>query len=320
MKPNLIEMKSIITGIGATLALIANQHAALVFSDTFATDTSSDYRVLEVNPDRDGAQFAYDYGAVGIPEAPNSGGANDTRGVRLHANNPAAGTTNATSAVQLIPIGVGSTLVNRDYSVHFDIWMNVNGPLPGGGGGSTEAFMAGVGWNGRVPAQVGTENGTYFTITGEGGSSTDVRSFTNDGFNVLGINQGPSNNSSDSFYTGIFPGGVDVGALPVQGGVGNQTGVTAPGQMAFMWHEVRIDVAGPQVDFYVDDLLIASDADADRTGNIMVGYADYFSSESDAPEWSFGVIDNLRVDVIPEPSSALLSVFGIATLLLRRRR
>ena len=87
---------------------------------------------------------------------------------------------------------------------------------------------------------------------------------------------GLSNNTADSYYTGIFPGGIDVGALPVQGGMDNQSGTTDPGQMAFEWHEVRVDKMGTKVDFYVDGLLIAS-YDA-TSGNVMPGYGDYFGS------------------------------------------
>ena len=214
----------------------------------------------------------------------------------MRANNPASG-AGSPSAVQIVPIGVGMAIIGLDYRVTFDLWMNVNGPLPAGGAGSTEAFMAGVGFTapGRVAIEIGTDRGTYFTVTGEGGVATDVRSFTNDGFNAPGINVGPSNDTSDPYYAGIFPGGVDVGALPVQGGTDNQTGTTEVGQMAFDWHEIQIDKIGSQVDFYIDGLLIASDPDAATSGNVMLGYGDYFASVSDAPQWSFGLFDNLRV-------------------------
>ncbi len=65
--------------------------------------------------------------------------------------------------------------------------------------------------------------------------------------------------------------------------------------MGFAWHELRIDKIGTQVDFYVDDLLIARDTDADVEGNVVLGYGDYFASVSDAPQWSFGLYDNFVV-------------------------
>lgn len=300
------------------LGLTARVYSQVVFSDDFDTDSVGDYRVLKFNPDRDGANFAFDYGTLGIPAAPNSDGS--TIGLQLWANNPAPNTTNGTSAIQLVPQGVGSSLVDKQYRMSFDIWMNVNGPLPGGGSGSTEAFMAGVGWNGAKAIEIGNTNGSYFTITGEGGSSNDVRTFTTDGFNVDGTIVGPSADTSDPYYTGIFPGGVDVGALPVQGGQDGQTGTTAAGQMAFQWHQVDLDVMGDTAKFYVDDLLIGTSVGSDVEGSVMIGYGDYFDSETDAAQWSFGLVDNLRVEVVPEPSGQLLIGIGFVILMSVRTR
>ena len=100
------------------------------------------YRVLEFTPANDDVTFVFDYGALGIPEAPNSTGGGQT-GVRMRANNPPAGVAGGTSAVQIVPIGLGRNLTGIDYRVTYDLWMNANGPLPGGGTGSTEAFMVG---------------------------------------------------------------------------------------------------------------------------------------------------------------------------------
>ena len=48
-------------------------------------------------------------------------------------------------AVSISPAGGNFT---GDYQVKFDMWINANGPFPGGGGGSTEFFTAGVGTTG----------------------------------------------------------------------------------------------------------------------------------------------------------------------------
>ncbi len=285
----------------STIGMVAPAFGQIIHSDDFNADSSGSYRTLLFTPENDDVTYAFDYGAIGIPEAPNSDGGG-TSGVLMRANNPVGG-TGATSAVQIVPQGVGMNLEGKDYRVTADLWMNANGPLPGGGGGSTQAFMMGVGFRanpGMSAIEIGNDSGTYFTVTGEGGASTDIRSFTNDGFNADGINQGPSNNSNDDYYAGIFPGGIDVGQLPIQGGTDNQIGVTVQGQMAFAWHELRIDKVGTQVDFYIDDLLIASDTDANTEGNVMLGYGDYFSSVSDAPQWSFGLWDNFLVEEITD--------------------
>lgn len=289
------------------------------FSDDFTINTSGNYTVLEAVPGRDGAQFVYDYSAVGIPEAPNSVAGGRT-GLRLFANNPFAGTTAQTGAVQVVPNNLAADLAAADsYTVTYDLWMNFNGPAPAGGTGSTEAFMVGAGFNGSTPIKIGTLDGSYFTITGEGGSGTDIRSFTDGGFNEAGVNQG-GGDSGDAYYAGIFPGGVNLDTFN-QGG--NQTGVTNPGQMGFQWHEIQLDVdnIADTVSFYVDGLLIARDTTTpDIDGTVFVGYGDYFASESDAPQFSFGLVDNLSIVSSPIPEPTGLALLGLGAMALRRRR
>jgi hypothetical protein len=272
--------------------------ADTLWIDDFNLDSADLYEVLELNPGRDGVVFEFDYSTVGIPEAPGSEAGGAT-GVKFFVNDPFEDTVAVTSGVQIAPLELGDVLAGQDFTLTYDLWMNVNGPLPIGGGGSTEAMMVGVGFDGGIPIEAGVTDGTYFTLTGEAQVATDVRSFTDDGYNATNADGSPINVASvdlqDEYYAEIFPGGIDVGALPIQGGQDNQTGVTQPGQMAFQWHQVRVDVRGSEVSFYVDGLLIARDKDADVDGTIMVGHADYFSSVTDVPQWSFSVIDNLRV-------------------------
>ena len=251
--------------VAGLLALSRPASAQVFWVDDFNADTSEIYEVLLFNPGRDVVEFAFDYSTLGIPEAPNSTGGGTT-GVRFFANRPFEDTTTRASAVQIAPLDLEDLLSNQDFTLTYDVWMNVNGPLPEGGAGSTQAMMVGVGFDGITPIEAGNINGTYFTLTGEAGSSTDVRSFTNDppdGYNQFNEDGTPINVASgdldDAYYYGIFPGGIDVSTLPVQGGLDNQTGVTRPGQMAFQWHQVRVDVRGTEVSFYVDDLLIARD-------------------------------------------------------------
>lgn len=276
----------------------ANALKAQVFwEDDFNTDSSELYEVLTFVEGRDSAVFAFDYSTIGIPEAPNStnGG---TTAVQFFVNDPFEDTTNRIGAVQIAP-DLNDVLAGQDFSISYDLWMNVNGPLPAGGGGSTEAMMVGVGFNSDFAIEAGTTNGTYFTVVGEAGVTTDIRSFTNEGFNGMNEDDTPINVAGDSledpYFAGIAPGGIDVDSLPIQGGQDNQTGETRQGQIAFQWHEVRVDVEGNQVSFYIDDLLIAQDKDAEVDGTIFVGHADYFSSETDVPEWNFSLVDNLRV-------------------------
>lgn len=296
------KMKSAIRASVLVLALSPFCTAETLWEDDFNTDSSDIYDVLLFDEDRDSVIFQFDYSEIGIPEAPSSMGGGTT-GVRMAANDPFDGTAPRTSGVQIVPIELDAVLeLELVYSMTFDIWMNVNGPLPGGGGGSSEAMMAGVGFSGRNAIEAGNEDGTYFTLLGEAGaSSDDVRSFTDDGYNQNNfdtdrpINVGGNAMNGNPYFAEAFPGGIVVDDLPVQGGLDNQTGTTIQGQMAFGWHEVRIDVNDREVSFYVNDLLIARDEDAAIDGNVMIGYADYFSSVTDEPEWGFGLVDNLRV-------------------------
>ncbi len=286
--------------IVATILVIPQFAFSQFWEDDFNTDTSQVYDVLIFTEGRDRVEFAYDYSQVGIPEAPNStnGG---TTGVRFSVNDDFPDTVPQTTGVQIVPTGLEEILEDNDFefTITYDLWMNVNGPLPAGGTGSTEAMMVGVGFSGLDPIEAGNTDGTYFTLTGEGGAATDVRSFsTNVGYNGSNPDGTPINVSDsleDPYFAEIFPGGIDVSTLPVQGGVDNQTGITDAGQMAFEWHQVRVDVRDNVVSFYVDDLLIAREVEAWVEGNIFVGYADYFSSVSDFPEWHFSIVDNLKV-------------------------
>ncbi|MEM7316573.1 MAG: hypothetical protein AAF497_25855, partial [Planctomycetota bacterium] len=119
----------------ALVTFVAPSMAQIIHSDDFNVDSSGGYRSLLFSPLNDEVTFAFDYGSLGIPEAPNStsGG---TTGVIMRANNPTDG-NGFTSAVQIVPQGVGMSIVGKDYRVTADIWMNANGPMPGGGGGST---------------------------------------------------------------------------------------------------------------------------------------------------------------------------------------
>jgi hypothetical protein len=304
-----------VLGGAALLAVMSGTAQAVVFSDNFNSNSSGNYTTFAFNPGRDGAVFAFDYSALGIPEAPNSVGGGRT-GLQLFANHPFGSTAADTSAVQVVPNGLAPQLATLDkYTITYDLWMNYNGPAPAGGTGSTEAMMVGVGFSGTAPIEIGNSDGSYFTVTGDSGSGTDVRSFTNGGFNEAGVNQGPSNDTTNAYYTGIFPGGVNIATF---GQGGNQTGTTSAGQAAFDWHEVRVEVdnIADSVSFYIDNLLIARDTTADVDGTIFVGHGDYFSSVSDAPQFSFGLVDNLVV--VPEPGS--LAVLGVGALVVLRRR
>ncbi len=87
---------------------------------------------------------------------------------------------------------------------------------------------------------------------------------------------------------------------------------------------MEISKLGDEVVWSIDGLpiarLIGSDHGISLTGNITVGYFDPFNSVSDNAALSFGIVDNVRVGVIPEPSPVALGLLGGVLLLAIRRR
>ena len=53
-------------------------------------------------------------------------------------------------------------------------------------------------------------------------------------------------------------------------------------------------------------------------GDIALVYADLFSGVATAPNFAFGVFDNLVVKMVPEPSSLLMVFFGFGLFALVR--
>src|SRR5690606_25999170 len=155
-----------------------------LFNDSFDVNSAGLYQVLINDNAGEGdaaAIFAYDYGAVGVPPAPNGSG--DTLGVRFEAN---TGGTGAPAAVVIAPVGL-DLLASEGYRLSFDLWLNANGPFPAGGAGSTLYFTCGVGHDeatvlqGPPGSAVGptaqTGVGAWFQICNEGGAADDLRAY-----------------------------------------------------------------------------------------------------------------------------------------------
>ncbi len=99
-------------------------------------------------------------------------------------------------------------------------------------------------------------------------------------------------------------GRVDVGRLH-QGG--QQRGITSPGSFGFQWHvmEVEVDADGgtdgaPIMRWRIDGREIGAVnggyfPSAVMEGHVTLGYNDPYASVSEAPEFTFALIDNLRV-------------------------
>jgi len=143
--------------------------ATEIYSEDFDTDVSNDWMINQSSDDTT-ATFAYDYSVDGIPPAPGGKG-ETTLGLKFTANE-------MEGAAAHIMASPSDKYFEGDYAVVFDLWMNVNGPLPGGGGGSTEFAAAGIGTSGdHVQVADDASDGAWFLVTGEGGSSRDFRFF-----------------------------------------------------------------------------------------------------------------------------------------------
>jgi hypothetical protein len=282
---------------------------ATVFLDTFDADTSANWNVNRSSSDTR-LTFNYDYSAMGIVSAPGSAGGT-TRGVRMEANLSGG----AVAALSLSP---KNQVFGGDYRLRFDMWINVNGPLPGGGTGSTEHLTGGLGTTGNRVQWTGTgstADGCWFSVDGEGGAS-DTSTTSGDfcafvgaslqnpatGYYAAGTDSSAKGNSN-TYYVNAFPGG---GAAPPlqQANFAQQTGTTAAGAVGFAWHEVIIARRGTTVDWAMDGIRLATITNATFTAsNVFVGYWDSYASLSDNTNLSFGLVDNVRVEVPATPPS-----------------
>lgn len=326
-------MKSIrrelpLTAMLATISCLPTiAFAEPLFSDNFDTDSSANWSVFTSQADT-AVVFGYDYAADGIPAAPNSRGT--TLGVKFTANMVGAGVAGDAAGLNIVPKGQSFT---GSYTVKFDMWMNINGPFPGGGGGSTEFMSAGVGlagdgalvWSGSAPA--GT---AWFGVSGEGGAAQDYRAYVGGTLQPEGdvyfATGTATRDAGNAYYTAQFPGGQEAPDSQ-QTAYPQQTGGLNPGTVGFAWRAVEISVVGEEVTWSIDGLPIAAlNAGANGVGvggNLSLGYFDPFNSVSDNVALSFGLVDNVRVQdttVIPEPAVATLGLFGLGVLLLARRR
>jgi len=91
----------------------------------------------------------------------------------------------------------------------------------------------------------------------------------------------------------------------------------------FAWRDVGVTRVGNITTWTIDGFLIATVTNnaALNSGAIDIGYWDP-SASIGTSGWSFGVIDNIIVTQIPEPSTIALAALGTASVftILRRRR
>jgi len=114
----------------------------------------------------------------------------------------------------------------------------------------------------------------------------------------------------------VFPAGQAPPPAQVSG-YPQQIGSLIGGTVGFKWRDVVIRRSGGTVEWFIDGLKIATvNGVSTAASNIFVGYWDPFPSVSDNTNLSFGLVDNLRVEVpavapvITLPPAALWASLG----------
>ena len=272
----------------------------VVYSDNFETNSAAAWIVNKSSTDT-AIAFNYDYSALGIPSAPHSTGGT-THGVQMKANLTLA-------AVAALSISPTNQSFSGDYRLHCDMWINVNGPFPGGGSSSTEFFTAGLGTSGTRTEWTGTlADGCYFSADGDGGvSATSTTSgdycaylgstlqSTSSGIYFAGADTTVRDNAN-GYYTSAFPTGAAAPAWQ-QSTYTQQSGSLSSGTVGLGWHDVIVSRRGNIVDWSIDGIRLASITNVTFTAsNICVGFWDPFASLTDNTALSFGLVDNVRVE------------------------
>ncbi len=301
-----------------TLAVTLSEvvHAQFLYREAFDSSASENNWGVNATGTDFFATFGVDYlnGAVeqgfnpiSVPEAPNSNLSTDAanRGLVLEAN---------TSAAALTTLSVYPTSQNftGNYQLRFDAWMNYDLDvfLNAGAAGTTEFIGGGIGYDG-TKADVGS--GAQLIATGDGGSGSDYRAFKDrttvggtTGFYVAAADMaGGSRNNTDPYYADFLPGMAPPAgqSQPITDALGDA------GTTGFQWLTWEFKAVDNVVDVTLEKpdgsrLLIVTLDGNDTSdgslgfstdGNIMLFYADYFSSVTTQPQWTFGLIDNVEV-------------------------
>jgi hypothetical protein len=285
-------------GSVATLSVFPQQ--TVVFEDDFESNSAANWTVNKSTTDVRFA-FHYDYSADGIPSAPHSAGGT-THGLKLQANL----TTGLVSALSLSPIGQS---FGGDFRLHFDMWINVNGPFPAGGASSTEFLTAGIGTAGTDVEWAGTgsrADGYWFSVDGDGGVSDTSTTFGDFSAYIgtalqaptAGIYAAGTRGSSSGYYVAGIPSGATAPAFQ-QAKYAQQNGALSAGAIGLAWHDVIISRQGSVVQWAIDGVELAAISNATLTaGNIFIGFWDPFALPlTDNTNLNFGLVDNVRVEV-----------------------
>jgi hypothetical protein len=324
-------MKSLYTRFllaSGALALLTQgvaQGQTTLFSDSFDTDTSSNWDVFDGSasgtPDYT-VLFAFNYstnrftrnGVTGtIPPAPNGGGT----GVKMWVNKNDA--TAEIAAVSLYPKG---KTFSGEYALRFDMWLNYNGDA-GGGTGSTEFATFGIDHMGdkvNWADGVSPSDGIWFAVTGEGGAAQDYRAYYGDGFSPAYRLQGSLaflDRDGDGVVEEEVVAGTQAPDYPLTVMFPSPEFETA-GMPSKRWVEGEVrqrtnEFGGYTVTWLLNNYVVAEHSSGDtiglNSGNVMIGNMDIFSSIANPAADNYVIYDNVRVlDLSSVPRLPVLTV------------
>lgn len=316
--------------LSAAALLSSPQSFGSLFSDAFDGNSTANWAVNSTagnNP----VNLFFDYSTIGIPSAPNSLGGT-TYGVKMQANLSGG----VRGGASISPLGQS---FSGDYQLRFDMWLNFNGPFPGGGSGSTQAGGGGLGTAGTTAQWGGSvQDSVHFSTTGDGGATVDFNAYSSavlsdsgnstrggylDASGVWAAGTVSSRNGNNAYYAQFGGASAPAAQLSLYS---QQSGLTALGAVGMSWHDVAITKIGNTITYSIDNLLIATVNASSVTlggGNILLNYYDTnngSSTDPNAAALAFGLYDNVRVIAVPEPSSLALVGLGGLALLARRRK
>lgn len=308
----------------AVFAITVSSVKAQLYQENFETDPSQ-FWATNTGPSFTLADFFFDYTTVGIPAAPSGAG---TRGLKLQANlnldNDPTQENGTFGGLSVSPLDQDFSAAGN-YKLTFDWWANFHGPFPGGGNGSTQLSIFGVGTAGLTPQwQGGNWDSVFFGATGDGGSTNDWRAYSRGALTSTG-EAAPAGSiwpetSISNVYAAGNVAGVTQASHPYYASLGSnsapavqlaafpqQTGTTAAGAAGMEWHQVEIIKSSTDVKWTVDGTLIAavplSEAVIMGGGNILFGHSDInlnWSTDANHDELLFTLIDNVAVVDLPE--------------------
>jgi hypothetical protein len=213
--------------------------------------------------------------------------------------------------------------------------MNFVGPLEVGGNGTTQMASFGWGTSGATAQWAASKHSMMFAGSGDGQTAQDYRAYLVEYAPAAGAPIDPSTgfyaagtaadarNNTNAYYASLGGKTAPSGQLAL---FPEQTGTTSVGTLGFAWRDMVIEKVGNTVSWSADGLLIASvpitNLEALGGDNIFLGMFDINATSSTELNdfLNAAIFDNIRIEVIPEPTSACFLAVAVGGLCGRRRR